>query len=86
MFDIFFYLTGFFGFLFVIIKWKKLSKSSKRTVLRGAYFISFIGIIIRFLIDGYYSPSLITAFSFLFVGFIFSEIYNILYKGDEKNE
>jgi hypothetical protein len=84
MFDIIFYLIGFIGFLFVIIRWKTLSKPSKRTVLRIAYFISFFGIIIRFLIDGYYSPSLITAFSFLFVGFIFSEIYNILYKGDDK--
>ncbi len=84
MFDIIFYLTGFIGFLFVIITWRKLSASLKRTVLRIAYFISFLGIIIRFLIDGYYSTNLITAFSFLFIGFIFSEIYNILYKGDNK--
>ena len=84
MLDIIFYLIGFIGFLFVIITWKTLSKPLKRGILRIAYFVSFIGIIIRFLIDGYYSTNLITAFSFLFIGFIFSEIYNILYKGDNK--
>ncbi len=84
MIDIVFYIIGFICFVYVIIKWRKIPSFLRKTILRVAYFTSFLGIIIRFLIDGYYPPKLITAFSFLFIGFIFSEIYNILYKGEEK--